>query len=48
MYPRTEDGRDYRFVGSVEMWNYLGDTNGTLLLFFDPKVRVALSTVDWS
>jgi hypothetical protein len=48
VYPRTEDGRDYRFVGSVEMWNYLGDTNGTLLLFFDPKVRVALSTVDWS
>lgn len=47
-YPRTADGRDFRFVGGVEMWNYLGDTNGTLLLFFDPEERVALSTVDWS
>lgn len=46
--PRTADGRDFHFVGSVEMWNYLGDTNGTLLLFYDPVERVALSTVDWS
>jgi hypothetical protein len=47
-YPRTEDGRDFHFVGSVEMWNYLGDTNGTLLLFYDPEQQVALTTVDWS
>jgi hypothetical protein len=48
VHPRTEDRRDFHFVGGVEMWNYLGHTNGTLLLFFDPQERVALSTVDWS
>jgi hypothetical protein len=46
--PRTEDGRDFHYIGSVEMWNYIGDTNGVLMLFFDPKDRVALTTIDWS
>lgn len=46
--PRTEDGRDFHYVGEVEMWNYIGDTNGVLVLFFDPKERVALTTIDWT
>jgi hypothetical protein len=47
-YPRTEDGRDFHFIGSIEMWNYIGDANGELLLFYDPEERVTLSTIDWS
>jgi hypothetical protein len=46
--PRTEDGRDFHYVGEVEMWNYINYTNGVLVLFFDPKERVALTTIDWS
>jgi len=46
--PQTEDGRDFHFVGEVEMWNFIGPTNGVLVLFFDPKDRVALTTIDWT
>jgi hypothetical protein len=46
--PRTEDGRDFHYVGEVEMWNYVGDTNGVLVLFYDPKDRVVLTTIDWT
>jgi hypothetical protein len=46
--PRTEDGREFHYIGEVEMWNYIGDTNGVLLLFYDPKDRVALTTIDWT
>jgi hypothetical protein len=35
-------------VGEVEMWNYIGDTNGVLVLFFDPQERIALTTIDWT
>jgi hypothetical protein len=46
--PRTEDGRDFHYIGDVEMWNYIGDTNGVLVLFYDPKERIALTTIDWT
>ena len=46
--PKTEDGRDFTFIGAVDMWNFIGDTNGVLLLFFDPKKHIALTTIDWS
>jgi hypothetical protein len=48
VYPKTEDGRDFHFIGSVDMWSYFGDTNGELLLFYDPEERVTVSTIDWS
>lgn len=35
------------YLGEVEMWNYI-DSNGVLLLFYDPKDRIALTTVDWT
>src|SRR5262249_16065747 len=46
--PQTEDGRDFHYVGEIEMWNYIEDTNGVLMLFFDPQDRIALKTIDWS
>ncbi|NEQ46732.1 MAG: hypothetical protein F6K00_25565 [Leptolyngbya sp. SIOISBB] len=46
--PNTEDGRDFTFIGAVDMWNFIGDSNGTLLLFFDPDKHIALTTIDWS
>ncbi len=46
--PQTEDGRDFSYIGELEMWNYIGDTNGVLMLFYDPKEKVALTTIDWS
>jgi hypothetical protein len=46
--PRTEDGRDFHYIGNVEMWNYISDTNGILLLFYDPVDRIVLTTIDWT
>ena len=46
--PQTEDGRSFRYVGDVEMWHYIGDTNGVLVVFYDPKDRIVLTTVDWT
>ena len=46
--PRTEDGRDFVFVGEVEMWNYVPDSNGVLIVFYDHKEKLVLSTIDWS
>ncbi len=46
--PQTEDGRDFTFIGEVEMWNFMEYTNGVLLLFFDPEKRIALTTMDWT
>ncbi|QDT77478.1 hypothetical protein Mal35_09040 [Gimesia maris] len=45
--PQTEDGRDFVFIGQVDMWNYMEYTNGSLLLFYDPVEKLALSTIDW-
>lgn len=45
--PRTEDGRDFKYVGLVDMWYYIGDTNGSLLLFYDAEQQIALTTIDW-
>jgi hypothetical protein len=46
--PRTEDGRDFHYIGEVEMWNYIGDTNGVLVVFYDPTERIVLTTIDWT
>lgn len=46
--PQTDDGRDFVYVGEMEMWNYIGPTNGSLLLFYDPGQQIALTTIDWS
>ena len=46
--PKTEDGRDFAYIGQINMWNYVGDTNGSLLLFYDPGRQNALTTIDWS
>ena len=46
--PQTDDGRDFVYVGEIEMWNYIGHTNGSLLLFYDPVQQIALTTFDWS
>ena len=46
--PQTEDGRDFHYIGEVEMWNYIDYTNGVLLLFYDPCERIALTTIDWT
>jgi len=46
--PQTEDGRDFTYVGQFEMWNYIGDTNGVLVVFYDPQDRIVLNTIDWT
>ena len=46
--PKTEDGRDFAFIGAMPMSIYVGDTNGSLLLFYDPQERIALTIIDWS
>jgi hypothetical protein len=46
--PRTEDGRDFHFIGEIILYEYVKGTNGHLLLFFDPKQRIALTTFDWT
>jgi hypothetical protein len=46
--PRTEDGRDFVYIGEVENWNYIGQTNGMLVVFYDPKDQIVLTTIDWT
>jgi hypothetical protein len=46
--PKTEDGRDFRYIGFIDMGSYVGDTDGGLLLFYDHRDRVALTTFDWT
>ena len=46
--PRTEDGRDFIFVGSVEVYYFLNDTNAYLMLFFDPVERIVLTVSGWT
>lgn len=46
--PQTEDGRDFVHIGRIDMWDYIGHTNGSLVLFYDPENDIALTTVDWS
>ena len=46
--PQTEDGRDFHFIGELEMWNYIGYTNGVVVLFYDPQTQIALSGFDWT
>ncbi len=46
--PRTEDERDFVFVGSAEVYHFLNDTNAYLMLFYDPVERVVLTTFGWT
>ncbi len=46
--PRTPDGRDYIYIGSISMWNYIGDTNGAMLYFYDPGEQIVTSVIDWT
>jgi hypothetical protein len=46
--PRTKDGRDFLYIGSISMWNYIDETNGAMLLFFDPVDQIAISAIDWT
>lgn len=45
--PKTEDGRDFVFIGEIELWEYQEYSNGALLLFYDPVQNIALTTIDW-
>ncbi|HXG12745.1 MAG TPA: hypothetical protein VNK04_23505 [Gemmataceae bacterium] len=54
-YPKTEDGRDFTFIGSIPAWHYIAENpeftslcGCELLLFYDPRDKVALTTFDWS
>ena len=46
--PQTHDGRDFCFIGEVELWNYIGASSGILVLFYDPVSQTVLTTIDWS
>jgi hypothetical protein len=50
--PKTEDGRDFLFIGHLSAFHYVGDDNCALgcnlLVFYDPLTKVALTTFDWS
>ncbi|MCA9112997.1 MAG: hypothetical protein KDA52_23790 [Planctomycetaceae bacterium] len=50
--PRTEDGRDFLFVGELRTSHYIWSNRFALccelLLFYDPVSRVTLTTFDWS
>ena len=48
VYPCSEDGRDFRYTCGIEMWRYMDDTNGFLLVFFDPVDQLLVSIIDWS
>lgn len=45
--PKTEDGRDFVYIGEIELWVYQEYSNGVLLLFYDPVQNIALTTIDW-
>jgi hypothetical protein len=46
--PRTEDGRDFAFIGSIPSWNYVRRNGSELHLFYDHQDGIALTTFDWS
>ncbi|WP_216452473.1 hypothetical protein [Arcanobacterium phocae] len=41
-------GREFLYVGEVAGYNYCGSGADAILLFFEPKSRIALFTYDWS
>lgn len=54
-HPKTEDGRTFEFIGCIPMYHYIAENpdytsilGGDLLLFYDPKDNLALTTFDWS
>lgn len=53
--PRTEDGRDFLFIGQLSTYHYIHENPDytsalgcNLMLYFDPVSEVALTTFDWS
>jgi hypothetical protein len=55
VFPLTEDGRPFAYIGSLPIYHYIAETpdftsllGGSLLLFYDPGTNVALTTFDWS
>lgn len=52
--PKTEDGRDFCFIGELLAFHYLHATDDSsvggcrVVLFYDPVDNVALTTFDWS
>lgn len=53
--PQTEDGRSFEFIGSISMYHFIAENpdytcllGGNVLLFYDPREKVALTTFDWS
>lgn len=46
--PKTEDGREFIYVGCFEMGTYVGEADGGMLAFYDPVDQLLLTTFDWS
>ncbi|MBC8289675.1 MAG: hypothetical protein H8E37_05090 [Planctomycetes bacterium] len=46
--PCSEDGRNFRYICGIEMWRYINDTNGFLLIFYDPVDQILVNVIDWS
>lgn len=47
-HPLTADGRRFRFVASVQGFNYRDNCADGILLFFDPQTSIAVLTFDWT
>lgn len=48
VYPLTEDGRRFIYIGGVSGFAYGDRSADFILLFFDPVTRIALLTFDWT
>jgi hypothetical protein len=46
--PKTEDGRDFVYVGCFEMGTYLGIEDGGMMVFYDDREKTVLTTFDWT
>lgn len=46
--PKTEDGRDFSFVGCLEMGTYLGIDDCGMMVFYDHREKTVLTTFDWT
>ena len=46
--PLTKDGRPFQFVGSIPGYSFRKEAPDSILLFFDPKKKVAVLTFDWT
>jgi hypothetical protein len=53
--PQTSDGRDFVFIGGIATYEFMAENaeyfsvmGGSMLLFYDPREQVALTTFDYS